>query len=189
MTHLYFVRHAQPDSSCPDDRTKPLTHQGMEDRKKVTALLSKLPIDAFYSSPYRRSVDTISESAAVFGMDITTDERFRERQVGENGYAIELVERRWADFDFCEEGGETLRSVQMRNIAALDGVLHSCAGQNIVVGSHGTALSAIINFCDPSFTCDDFKRIWHWMPYVVRLDFEDRTYLGREELLRAERTY
>lgn len=31
MTHLYYVRHAQPDYSVHDDLTRPLTEKGMRD--------------------------------------------------------------------------------------------------------------------------------------------------------------
>jgi len=67
MTSVYFVRHAQPVSNWEDDRTRPLTPLGMSDRKMVTELLTKFPIDCFYSSPYKRAVDTISDCAEVFG--------------------------------------------------------------------------------------------------------------------------
>ncbi|MGB3990206.1 MAG: hypothetical protein WBL32_06685 [Acetivibrionales bacterium] len=45
-------------------------------------------------------------------------------------------------------------------------------------------MSAIINYYDPGFNCDGFKRIWFWMPYIVRLDFSGTDYIGREELLK-----
>jgi len=32
-------------------------------------------------------------------------------------------------------------------------------------------------------TDEEYKCIWRSMPYVVRLDFDGRTYLGRGELL------
>jgi len=183
ITKIFFVRHAQPDSTWSDDRTKPLTSLGLKERIKVTKLLSKFPIDVFFSSPYKRSVDTISESAKLFEMDIHVDERFRERQSGKNGYGIDLLEKRWNDFGFCEEGGECLKSVQSRNIEALGEVLQSYSNSNIVVGTHGTALSTIINYYDSSFGCEGFKRIWHCMPYIIRFDFEDGVYIEREELL------
>lgn len=125
MTRVYFVRHAQPDSTWNDDRTRPLTPTGLADRKKVTELLIRYPIDCFYSSPYKRSYDTIADCAEAFGLEIRTDERLRERQAGKNGYSVEMVEKRWQDFDFCETGGETLRSVQARNIEALNEILTS----------------------------------------------------------------
>lgn len=186
MTSVYFVRHAQPDGTWLDDRTKPLTTLGLKERQKVTFLLSKIPIDVFFSSPYKRSIDTISECAESFNMVIHTDERFRERQSGINGYAIDLLEKRWRDFDFCEEEGESLNSVQLRNIEALSEVLCAYKNNNIVIGTHGTALSTILNYFDSSFDCEDFKRIWHCMPYIVRLDFENNYYKGRTELLKVD---
>lgn len=189
MTRIFFVRHAQPDKSWEDDRTRPLTHIGLADREKVTNLLVKMQIDCFFSSPYKRSLDTISECASILNKNIQTDERFRERQSGENGHYIDYLHRRWDDFSFCEKGGECLASVQMRNIEALSEILAAHKDKNIVIGTHGTALSTIINYYDSSFNCDGFKRIWYWMPYIIRLDFTGTDYVDRQELLVVERGY
>nr|ALL53578.1 PGAM, 2,3-bisphosphoglycerate-dependent phosphoglycerate mutase [uncultured firmicutes bacterium contig_31] len=189
MTRVYFVRHAQSDKTWEDDRTRPLTRIGLEDRKKVTDLLVSIPIDYFYSSPYKRSMDTIAECADILGKPIYTDERFRERQKGINGYHIDLVKKRWEDFDFCEEEGESLRSVQKRNIEALNEILTKHKDKTIVIGTHGTALSTILNYYDPGFSFEGFNRIWYWMPYVIRLDFEGTRLVGKEELLFVERGY
>lgn len=187
MTSVFFVRHAQPDGTWTDDRTKPLTPLGLEERKKVSLLLSEIPIDAFFSSPYKRSIDTISECAKIFKMNIHTDERFRERQSGANGYStIDMIQRRWNDFLFHEEDGESLESVQSRNIEVLNEILHLHVNKNIVIGTHGTALSTILNYYDSSFGCEGFIRIWHSMPYVIRLDFNNSKYIGKEELLNIE---
>ena len=64
----------------------------------------------------------------------------------ENGHTVELVEKRWQDFSFCEPGGEPLGSVQKRNIEALNEVLVSHKDKNIVIGTHGTALSTILHY-------------------------------------------
>jgi 2,3-bisphosphoglycerate-dependent phosphoglycerate mutase len=189
MTRVFFVRHAQSDISCADDRSRPLTHIGLADREKVTDLLINMQIDSFYSSPYKRSIDTISQLAGVLNKSIQTDERLRERKSGKNGYIIDYVQKRWDDFSYCEEDGECLASVQMRNIEALNDILAANKDRNIVIGTHGTALSTIINYYDPSYNCDSFKRIWLWMPYVIRLDFSGTDYIGREELLMIERRY
>ena len=186
MTNIYFVRHAQPDRGWPEDRTKPLTALGLEERKNVTSLLCKFPIDVFFSSPYKRSIDTISECANLFNMQIHIDERFRERQSGENGYTVDILEKRWKDFDFCEDGGESLNSVQSRNVEVLNELLCIHNGKNIVVGTHGTALSTILNYFDSSFDCECFKRIWHSMPYIILIRFKNKDYKGKEELLNIE---
>ena len=36
MTKIYFVRHAEPDYSNHDDRTRELSRQGLIDRELVT---------------------------------------------------------------------------------------------------------------------------------------------------------
>lgn len=189
ITSVFFVRHAQPDSSWKDDRTKPLTPLGLLDRKKVTDALASVSINYFFSSPYKRSYDTISECANAHGLAIHTDERFRERECGENGYGFDLIKRRWADFNFCEEGGESLGCVQRRNIEALNELLVVHEGKNLVIGTHGTALSTIINFYDPGFGYDGYKDIRHCMPYIIRFDFSGTEMVEKQEILRVERSY
>lgn len=46
MTHLYYVRHAQPDYSVHDDLTRPLTEKGMRDCALVTAFLADKSLTA-----------------------------------------------------------------------------------------------------------------------------------------------
>ena len=63
MTTIYFVRHAQSDYRGGSDRERGLTAEAMEDRKIVLDFLRDKPVDAFWCSPYRRSLDTIREAA------------------------------------------------------------------------------------------------------------------------------
>ncbi|MBQ3937365.1 MAG: histidine phosphatase family protein, partial [Ruminococcus sp.] len=56
MTRIYFVRHAQPVHSHADDRTRPLTDEGLRDTQLVLDTLKDMQIDAFYCSPYKRSL-------------------------------------------------------------------------------------------------------------------------------------
>jgi len=188
MTIIYFVRHAQPDEDCKDDRTRPLTSKGLIDCQEVTRTLTGIRIDRIISSPYKRSVDTIAGFAESLGMEISTDERLRERK---NGIKTteSLLERRWNDFNFCEEGGETIGSVQQRNIEAIKEILQQYRNKNIVIGTHGTALSSIMNYYDSSCGCNWFRKIWYQMPYIIRFDFDGQTFVGSEELLCIERGY
>ena len=59
----------------------------------------------------------------------------------------------------------------------------------IVVGTHGTALSSILNFYDDSFGCDDFLRIIDWMPYIIELDFEGNKLIGKHEHGHVEKEF
>lgn len=181
MTKVYFVRHAQPDFSWEDDRTRPLTAEGKADSKVVVEFLKDKQIDVFYCSPYLRSVDTIADTALYYGKEIITDERLREREKGPNGNGRDMLCKRWADLDYHEVGGESIHMAQERNVAALQDILRVNQGKNIVIGTHGTALSSILNYYDATFGCDDFWRIVDWMPYIIELDFEGIKLVGKTE--------
>ena len=60
-------------------------------------------------------------------------------------------------------------------MSAMQQVLNKYAGKNIVVGSHGTALSTIINYYDHSFGYNDFEKIKNVMPWIVEFVFDEKT--------------
>ncbi len=182
VTRIFFVRHAQPEHTWEDDRTRPLTEEGKKDSRLIAELLKDKAIDVFYCSPYKRSIDTIAEAAGLMGKTIQTDERFREREQGPDSSREGALERRWADFNYHEEGGESIGMVQDRNMAALREILAKHEGENIVIGTHGTALSSILNYYNQEFSCEDFLRIVNWTPYIIEFDFQDRQLAGIYEL-------
>lgn len=184
MTKIFFVRHAQPEHNHADDRTRPLTQEGIIDSKIVLETLKDKEVDAFYCSPYMRSISTIQETADYFKMNIQMDERLREREKGADGNNHGMFQKRWADHDYHEHGGESINMVQRRNVEALKEILAQNNDKSIVIGTHGTALSSIINYYIPEFGCDDFLRIIDWMPYIVELDFE-----GQELISITEHAY
>ncbi|MFA5524641.1 MAG: hypothetical protein WDA24_09830 [Tissierellales bacterium] len=44
--------------------------------------------------------------------------------------------------------------------------------EKIVISTHGTALSTIINYYDKDFNYSEFERIKHLMPHIVYIGFE-----------------
>ena len=181
MTKIYFVRHAQPKHDWEEDSTRPLTEEGMKDREVVVECLKDKNIDKFYCSTYKRSIDTIATTAEFYGKEIITDRRLREREKGPDGNNFGMFQKRWGDLEYHEEGGESIGMVQRRNIEALKEILADNQGKNIVIGTHGTALSSILRYYDDSFGCDDFLRIIDWMPYVVELEFDGDKLVGKYE--------
>ncbi len=189
MTSVYFVRHAQPEYGWEDDRTRPLTSEGKRDTGMVLDFFKDKEIDAFYSSPYKRAFDTIASAASFYGKEIFTDERLREREAGIGGNTHPLFEKRWADHCFHEENGESILAVQERNIEALTEILAKNRDERIVIGTHGTALSAILHFYQPSFGSEDFFRIIDWMPYIIELDFDGDKLLAAKEHIYKEKEF
>ena len=189
MTNIYFVRHAQPEYSCADASLRPLTAEGVRDTAEVVRTMKDIHLDYAISSPYKRSYDAIKQTAAEHGLDIDIDDRLHERISGKNSNNPEMFRRRWADLDFCESDGECLRSVMNRNIAALNDILDAHKDENVMVGTHGTALSTILHYYDSSFGADDFMRIIDFMPYIIRLGFEGRECVEKEEILIVKKEF
>lgn len=183
MTTIYFVRHAEPNYNNHDDMNRELSAKGLADRKLVTEFLADKDINAVLSSPYKRAIDTVKDFAGSIGLDVITVSDFRERKV--DSVWIEdfnsFCKRQWNDFDYKLSDGETLREVQQRNIAALEKVLDEYSGGNIVIGTHGTALSTVINYFDSGFGYEQFSEIKGLMPWIVRMDFDGKALIGIEK--------
>ena len=177
MTTIIFVRHAESNLRNHDEQLRELSPKGMEDRKRVTEFLCEKKIDAVLSSPYRRAVDTVADYAQTHGFAIERMDGFRERELP--GWIEDFdvfVKRQWEDFDYKLPGCESLRQAQRRCMAGLETVLRRYAGKTVVIASHGTAISAVINYYDRTFGYREFERIQGVMPWIVELDFrEDET--------------
>lgn len=174
MTEVYFIRHAEPNYENHDDRTRELTQKGLRDRVLATQYLMDKDIQLVFSSPFKRAVDTVADFADRAGLPVELIEDFRERRIESvwiEDYSA-FARRQWSDFSYKLSDGECLKEVQERNIRALTQLLQNYPDRHIAVGSHGTALSTIINYYDPTFQYDDFERIRTVMPWIVHFSFD-----------------
>ncbi|MDR0936199.1 MAG: histidine phosphatase family protein [Oscillospiraceae bacterium] len=176
MTTIYFIRHAEADNTERDGAIRPLTAKGMADRAAVTEYLQDKSIDFVLSSPYKRAVDTVADFADRNGFTIEIVRDFRERKSDSDWVRDTdfwpFIERQWNDFTYKLSDGECLAEVQERNIKALNEVLGRHSDKNIAIGTHGTALSTIINYYDNSFGFQDFLAMVNILPWVVKMIFD-----------------
>ncbi|WP_338559273.1 histidine phosphatase family protein [Paraclostridium sordellii] len=185
MNKIYFVRHAKPDFSVHDDLTRPLTDKGIIDSKNLCEFLKEKSINKIYSSPYKRAIDTIKELAQNLSIKIEVVDDFRERKI--SNIWIEdfnkFSKSQWENFEYKLNDGESLNEVQSRNIKALHKILNENSNQNIVIGTHGTALSTIINYYDKTFDYLSFTKIKDVMPFIVCMEFEKTNILNIDYIL------
>ena len=191
MTSVYFVRHAQPDFSWNDTKTRPLTDEGKADTEYVVKYLMDAYISAVYSSPFRRTIDTVKGLADMLGLDIVTIDALHERTIGKRTESdfLDYARHQWDDHTYKAQGGESLSEVRERNINVLEPLISRHENENIVIATHGTSLSTILNYYDSSYGYDDFMGIINLMPYIVRVDFESGKYLGRTDIFSCKKVY
>lgn len=184
QTKIYFVRHAQSHFDATNEQQRPLTAKGMADTPKVSAYLRDKEIHEIYSSPYLRAVQTLTHFSKEVQKPILQVDAFRERKVGTWIPDFEAFAKgQWADFDYKEEGGESLREVQKRNIEGLMGILKTQKGKHIAIGTHGTALSTILNYFDKTYDYDAFKAIVDIMPILFLVIFEGEQMVSIEKIM------
>ena len=185
MNKIYFVRHAKPDFSVKDDLIRPLTEQGIRDSKKVTEFLMDKNITKIYSSPYKRAIDTIKDFSVKFSLDINVIDDFRERKIDSVWIEdfVSFSKNQWKDFNYKLDNGESLGETQKRNIEALIKILKENQEVSIVIGSHGTALSTVINYFKKDFGYYEFERIRDIMPLIVCFTFDGQEIIDIEEVI------
>jgi len=186
MTKIFFIRHAQADSSVRDPLTRPLTPKGVADRRLVTEYLQDKNIEIVLSSPFKRAVDTIADFAAKNNLEIEIVENFRERK-SDSDWNREMDydsfnKHQWEDFSYTLSDGECIAKVQERNIESLNEVLSKYKNKSIVIGTHGMALSAIINYYDNTYGLNDFMNMLFINPWVVKMSFNGYSCVAIEKI-------
>ena len=182
MTKIYFVRHALPDRSVKGDRIRPLSEKGLADSRIVYETLKDKGIDIALCSPYRRSLETIKGFTDSLGLEIKVDERFRERENGAPGQGLRPHPERWKSENWDAEWGESVESVRKRNMEALMDVLDQYEGHNIIIGTHGTAFSTILDSLSSDYGYDEFVKMMDWMPNIVEIVFNGKEAVEINEL-------
>lgn len=171
---IYLIRHAEPNYNNHQDDERELTAKGLQDCQLLLDYFKDISIDRIYSSPFKRTLQTIDELAKEKNLPIQIKENFRERKIDDvwiddfNTFS----QRQWQDFNYKLAKGESLQEVQDRNIQQLQEILKE-QETSITISSHGTAISTILNYYDHQFAFDNFQAIKQLMPFLATLSFEN----------------
>ncbi|MHB1159171.1 MAG: histidine phosphatase family protein [Chloroflexota bacterium] len=154
---LILVRHGETDWNL-EGRYQgsvdvPLNATGREQAEGVAVGLSGQRMDAVYSSPLCRALDTAIAIARRQGLEVRTDPRLKEIDLGEwegmltpriaEGYPE--LHRQWTvdPRPVRPPGGETIREVHDRAIAAVEEMAVRHLGGTVCVVTHKTAMVVI----------------------------------------------
>ncbi len=154
---LYLVRHGESvynaESRIQGHADVPLSELGRLQGEAVAEALAGVSVDAIYSSPLLRALDTARCIAGRHRVSLCTDPRLMEIDVGifEGRLKSELVAEnspefvRWlsGDDNFTIPGGESRRQLAERGCEALRSIA-AYGHRAAVVVTHGGLLSATL---------------------------------------------
>jgi broad specificity phosphatase PhoE len=158
-TRLYLVRHAQSEGNRgeyagPDD-DPPLSEVGREQARRLGQRFARQRVDALYSSPMRRTLETAQAIAEATGLTVRTVEELHEVDLGPAQHefdalseeeALALRERvarqpTWDSFP----GSEGSAAARERIVGALDDVIEECGGKRVAVVAHGAVIMSYVS--------------------------------------------
>lgn len=179
-TTIYLVRHAHAE--WRDDDNRPLSSAGIEAARVVADRLASRPITAVYTSPSRRSVETVEVLAGRLRLrpEVVADLRERELPPVLPCEFEELVRQAWSLPAEAPRGGESNVTAQARGLAVLRTVVARHVGSQAVLGTHGNLLSLMLNALDPRFGYEFWRGLS--LPDIYQVAFSGTEYRGVERL-------
>jgi len=157
-TRLYLVRHGATVLSA-EDRFAGAVDVDLSDegRRQVGALATRLtgtPVDAVYSSPMRRTIETASILGKPHGLSPIARDGLREighghweektRAEVEAAYPSEYASWEEDPFTFAPDGGESGLSVMARALPVVREIVQAHLGKSVIVVSHKATIRLIL---------------------------------------------
>ena len=141
-----------------------------------------MPIRAVYTSPSRRSVETVETLAGRLRLrpELVMDLRERELPAVPPGELEALVRQAWRRPAEAPRGGESNVEAQARGLAVLRTVVARHVGSQAVLGTHGNLLALVLNALDSKFAYEFWRGLS--FPDIYQVAFSGTEYRGVERL-------
>lgn len=186
-TILYFIRHAEPDFSEPDNYKRKLTVSGEIQAQRLSEIFYNINVDGVYSSPYLRAIKTVEPIAKSKSLNVQLLDQFRERKSSDYRVSKEKFlgygKHQWDDFDFKLCGGESLNDVKNRYNTGVRIIINQHAqSQNCIfaVGCHIAGLCAYISQFNLISNYEEYKKYASKMPLIVKCFYKNLKFVSGE---------
>lgn len=158
-TRLYLVRHAQSEENRgeydgPED-DPPLSEVGREQAKRLGRRFARQRVDAVYSSPMLRALQTARAIADSSDVAVRTLDDLREVDMGDvqsNPDSYSEDEMRALRESFNQRptwdafpGSEGSAAARRRVVGAMDRVVEECGGRRVAVVAHGMVIMTYVS--------------------------------------------
>ena len=156
MTRFFLIRHATNDTvgKLLAGRKKgvELNQSGLQQANEIAQRLRQVRLDAIYSSPLERAVQSAKPLAASNGLSINISSYFLEVDFGDwTGKSFEDLknDKQFSLFNTFRSvtripNGETMLEAQQRIVSGLTNVAQEFPSGNVAIVSHADMIKAAI---------------------------------------------
>jgi phosphoserine phosphatase len=158
MSSIYLVRHGQTAWNREEifrGRTDiPLDETGLKQAELAGEYLKEVEIEAIYSSPLSRALETAEKIARFHNLKVQPLEGIIDMSFGNwEGHAHQEIKKndseiygQWVETPHLVRlpGGESLDDVRVRSMAALDEVIRKHPGKALILVSHRVVNKVLI---------------------------------------------
>lgn len=168
MKTIYLVRHAKAEGQ---PFHSPLTGVGKQQAVQLAAFLENRSIEAIYSSPFVRTIDTIAPFAKQSGLTIQEDDRLGERVLSDRKLPdwMEKLKKSFDDFSLVLPGGESNDQAMGRARSFIEDVLEK-EEDHVVCVSHGNLTTLLLRLFDEKYGYDELFALSNPDVYVVKVE-------------------
>ena len=177
-TELYLIRHGETDYNIRSVVQGqlidcPLNEKGREQAGRLSDALAGVRIDAFYSSPLRRAVETAKIVFAPHGnpeltligdlMEMSFGELEGQPYGGKNEQLFADLGKRWCSGVFSDRpgGGESILDVQRRSIRSIEKIVMQNPGRTVAVVTHGRLLRVLLSTLLDGYSLETMEKLLH----------------------------
>lgn len=157
MVKLYIIRHAEsqwnPIGRYQGLLDPELSDRGLQQAERLGEHFRAIDLDAIYSSPLKRTMQTAFQVARRKELEVIKEERVREIDHGVwSGLLVQEVQerfpeqfRQWLEEPHMVsfEGGESLRDVHLRVSSFIEEIRRRHWGQSVAIVSHTVPIRAM----------------------------------------------
>ncbi len=177
MNTIYLVRHGENKANLTKEFSYklvdyPLTEKGFMQAQQTAVFFQGKGIDALFSSPLKRAVQTAEIIGAALGLKAVVLEQFREVNVGlleqrpPDTQAWEIYDHVMSDWQQGKRGtsfpeGEDYTTLLARVNSGLQEVTRGKHNNKIIVVAHGGLFMATIRDICPHIAADALTRDSH----------------------------
>jgi alpha-ribazole phosphatase len=170
VTTVYLARHGESDWNAANrfqgHSDRPLTEEGRRQADALAELVAQENVDAIYSSPLIRALETARIVAARTGLEVTELDGLREVDTGSwSGLSrADVQERfpegfeRWIAGGSGWEDGETYEEMGERVLRAIRAIAAAHPNGRVLVVSHGGPIRAVQSAAE-GIDLHEFRRL------------------------------